>query len=71
MCLLFRVGSALHQQIRLTESPACLPYFWMAPIKDLLDALIWAGSFLGNHVIWRGQRYRILSSGKLASVEGR
>jgi ceramide glucosyltransferase len=68
-CLLFRIGTAMHQQIRLTQSTSCLGYFWMPPVEDMLDVLIWAGAFLGNHVIWRGERYRITSSGKLSKIE--
>jgi ceramide glucosyltransferase len=67
-CVLLRIGTAMHQQIRLTQSRACLAYFWMPPVKDLLDVLIWAGAFLGNHVTWRGERYRILRDGKLSKA---
>jgi ceramide glucosyltransferase len=68
-CLLFRIGTAMHQQIRLTQSTSSIAYFWMPPVKDLLDVLIWAGAFLGNHVIWRGERYRIMSNGKLLKIK--
>jgi ceramide glucosyltransferase len=67
-CLMFRIGTALQQQARLMQSPARLAYFWMPPVKDILDVLIWAGAFLGNHITWRGERYRILPGGKLAKV---
>jgi hypothetical protein len=65
---MFRIGTALQQQARLMQSPARLAYFWMPPVKDILDVLIWAGAFLGNHITWRGERYRILPGGKLAKV---
>ena len=67
-CLLFRVGTALQQQSRLTQSPARLAYAWMPPVKDLLDVLVWAGAFCGNQITWRGARYRILPGGKLADA---
>jgi ceramide glucosyltransferase len=69
VCLLFRIGAALQQQARLMQAPARLAYFWMPPVKDMLDVLIWAGAFLGNHITWRGDRYRILPGGKLAKDE--
>jgi hypothetical protein len=47
---------------------SCLPYFWMPPVKDVLDVFVWAGAFLSYHVTWRGQRYRILPGGKLEKV---
>jgi ceramide glucosyltransferase len=64
-CVLFRIGAALQQQARLSQSPAKLVYAWMPPVKDLLDVLVWAGAFAGNSVTWRGERYRILRGGKL------
>jgi ceramide glucosyltransferase len=66
--LLFRLVTAAHQQSRLTQSRSRLAYGWMPWIKDLLDALIWAAAFVGNHIDWRGQRYRILAEGKLLKV---
>ncbi|HZM06540.1 MAG TPA: glycosyltransferase [Candidatus Saccharimonadales bacterium] len=66
--LVFRTLTAAQQQSRLTQARAHLPYWWMAPVKDLLDVLIWAAAFLGNHIDWRGQRYRVLSDGKLLKV---
>jgi ceramide glucosyltransferase len=68
-CLLFRIGAALHQQARLMQAPARFAYFWMPPLKDLLDVLVWAGAFLGHHITWRGESYRILPGGKLSKVE--
>jgi len=67
-CVLFRVGAALHQQSRLTQSPARLAWFWAPPVKDLLDVLVWAGAFASNRITWRGGRYRVLPNGKLAKV---
>jgi ceramide glucosyltransferase len=64
-CFLFRIVTALHQEWRLTQSGAHLRWFWMVPLKDLLNFVLWAVAFSGNHVQWRGQRYRILAAGKL------
>lgn len=67
--LLFRTVSAAHQQKRLTEFDDHLGYWWLTPVKDVLDVLIWAAAFWGNHVEWRGERYRILAGGKLIKLE--
>jgi ceramide glucosyltransferase len=67
-CVLFRIGTALQQQSRLMQAPARLAYAWMPPVKDMLDVLVWAGAFCSHHVIWRGERYRILPGGKLLKV---
>ena len=41
----------------------------LTPLKDLLQVPIWALAFLGNTVVWRGQRLRVLPGGKLVPVE--
>jgi ceramide glucosyltransferase len=63
--LAFRVATALHQEKRLTGSANHFPWFWMVPVKDILNAAIWAAAFVGHHIEWRGQRYRILTGGRL------
>jgi ceramide glucosyltransferase len=67
-CVAFRIATALHQQSRLTQSRGHAGYWWMAPVKDILDVLVWAGAFIGNQIAWRGDRYRILSGGKLLKI---
>ncbi len=42
-----------------------------ALIKDLLQVPIWALAFLGNTVVWRGQRLRVLPGGKLVPIAAR
>lgn len=39
-----------------------------AMLKDLLQVPIWAMAFLGNTVVWRGQRLRVLPGGKLVPI---
>jgi hypothetical protein len=40
-------------------------FLWLTPVKDLLQAALWAAAFLGNHVVWRGQRFRLQRDGRL------
>ncbi len=68
VCLVFRAGTALQQQARLTESRTHLDSWWLAFVKDLLDVAVWASAFCGNEIAWRGERYRILSDGRLERV---
>ncbi len=49
------------------DVPASLRAF-LAPLKDLLQVPIWALAFLGNSVVWRGQRLRVLPGGKLVPI---
>jgi len=62
---LARILTAMYQESKLTRSHSHWAIFWLAPIKDLLAAVVWALSFLGNSVEWRGQRYRVRRGGKV------
>jgi cellulose synthase/poly-beta-1,6-N-acetylglucosamine synthase-like glycosyltransferase len=62
---LARILFAMYQESKLTRSHAHWAFFWLVPIKDVLAALVWALSFLGNSVEWRGRRYRVRRGGKL------
>jgi ceramide glucosyltransferase len=64
----FRIITALHLQSRITRSSRHVGYFWLVPISDLLGVIIWALSFAGNTVIWRGQRLRVQGDGTLAAT---
>lgn len=39
---------------------------WLIPLKDLLQVGVWLGAFAGNHIEWRGERYRLRRDGTLA-----
>ena len=69
VALLFRIVSAAQQQKRLTRSDAHSVYWWLTPVKDLLEVMIWAAAFWGNHIEWGGERYRILAGGKLLKIK--
>ncbi|MBI5801532.1 MAG: glycosyltransferase [Verrucomicrobia bacterium] len=68
---LFTFGLVLrsHSSRKLLEAltQATVPPGWdgSTTLKDLLQVPIWALAFLGNTVVWRGQRLRVLPGGKL------
>ena len=64
-CLLVRLLTALNNQGRLTQSTGHRDFFWLVPVKDLLQAALWLLAFTGNHIEWRAQRFRLRSDGKL------
>lgn len=63
--LTLRIVASLDLQARLTRNWEHAKDFWLAPVKDLLGAAIWALSFLGGTVVWRGQAFRVEPGGKL------
>jgi ceramide glucosyltransferase len=67
-CVAIRIVAAGDLQRRLTRSLTHLGWFWMTPIKDLLQAAVWVGAFLGNRIEWRGQQFRLRRDGTLKKV---
>lgn len=64
VALFVRALTAKSNYARLTGSHGWLA-FGLAPARDVAGAAIWALSFLGSTVTWRGQRYRVCRGGKL------
>ena len=54
--------------VAILASNKPIPIVFVPPLKDLLHLPIWALSFLGNTVTWRGVRYRVLRGGKLVKL---
>jgi hypothetical protein len=64
-----RILIAQSLQSRLMRPFAGGGYFWLVPIKDLLQAAIWLCAFVGNRIEWRGQTYRLRRDGTLVKAE--
>ena len=63
--LCVRSLAALDLQWQLTRSLRHLPFLWLAPIKDLLQAAVWLCAFTGNRIAWRGRQFRLRRDGTL------
>ena len=63
--LLVRIVIAQNLQRRFMQSHDTLAPPWLVPVKDLLQAAVWLGAFLGNTVEWRGQKMRLRRDGIL------
>ena len=68
--MLFRILIAQNLQSRLTRSSDDFAYFWLVPLKDLLQGAIWLCAFVGNRIEWRGQVYRLGPKGTLVKIGG-
>jgi ceramide glucosyltransferase len=42
---------------------------WLLPVRDALSLGIWAASFIGRRVSWRGQRFAVRQDGSLVGIE--
>lgn len=43
-------------------------WLWLIPLRDMLSFFIWALSFLGNRVEWRGSRFVLKSGGRIEEL---
>ena len=75
-CWSLRIVAALDLQSRLLRASSthrgshiAVSSWWLVPLKDLLQIVIWLLAFAGNHIEWRGERMRLLRDGTLARVD--
>jgi ceramide glucosyltransferase len=66
--LALRVLIAHGLQRRLTQSNDHTAFFWLVPVKDLVQAVVWLLAFAGNRIEWRGERYRLQRDGRLVKT---
>jgi ceramide glucosyltransferase len=64
--LLARLVLHLHVATRFAVPLAPI---WLLPIRDALSLGIWAASFIGRRVSWRGQRFAVRQDGSLVGIE--
>ncbi len=52
---------AVRRKFRLEGVPA----FWWIPVRDLLSFFVWCASHLGQGVLWKRNRFRVSTDGRL------
>ena len=66
--VLIRIALAQSLQRRFLESRQKPAAFWLVPVKDLLQAAIWAAAFSGDQIEWRGRKMRLRPNGDLEPI---
>jgi ceramide glucosyltransferase len=61
---LLRMVLAVKVGIEVLDDSEVLPWLWLVPLRDLVAMGVWVAGFVGNTILWRGQRFR-LKNGKL------
>lgn len=59
------------QLSRLLKDRTALSRFWLIPLQDVLSFASWLGGFTGKEIIWRNERYRLLTGGRFEPVKPR
>ncbi len=66
MGIAFRLAVAYRVGIRALGDHGLWHSLWLLPLSDFLGLLVWAGSYTGRRVTWRGEEF-VLEKGKLKS----
>jgi ceramide glucosyltransferase len=67
LVLLARVAVALSVGVGVLRDGQVLRDLWLLPVRDFFGLAVWAWSFAGDTVVWRGERFR-LRAGQLERV---
>jgi ceramide glucosyltransferase len=70
LCFLYaiRLGICTYTSRQLVRDRLLPRWLWLIPLRDMLAFFCWALSFLGNHVEWRGTRFRLKPGGKIKEI---
>ena len=59
LVLLARVALALSVGVGVLRDAQVLRDIWLVPVRDVVSALLWAWSYAGDDVMWRGERFQL------------
>ena len=60
-----RTGGAALVEARVIRSKRWFIWLPLLPLKDVMSFCIWAWSFVGSTVTWRGSSFRVLKDGRI------
>jgi len=64
---LLRLAVALAVGKGVLQDRHLLKHLWLLPVRDLVAVFVWAASFVGHTVTWRGDRFE-LKNGRLVRI---
>ncbi|MDE1160810.1 MAG: bacteriohopanetetrol glucosamine biosynthesis glycosyltransferase HpnI [Acidobacteriaceae bacterium] len=59
LALFVRVTVALSVGVGLLRDTQVLRDLWLLPVRDFFGLFLWAWSYAGNTIVWRGERFRL------------
>lgn len=64
-----RCAAAVWIASACTRDPNVTRSFLLLPLSDLLGCTLWACSYFGSTITWRGERFRVVRGGRLATTD--
>ena len=68
---LIRFWLAYELGYKLMGDSQAIKQWFLIPLQDLLSAASWVGGFTGREIIWRNERYKLVSGGRFELVSHR
>src|ERR1035437_10254186 len=68
MSFFLRIALAMTMGAEVLGDRQVLPRLWMLALRDLVAVGVWVAGFVGNTIVWRGERFT-LKGGKLHKVD--
>ncbi|MGA9586299.1 MAG: glycosyltransferase [Terracidiphilus sp.] len=53
----------------VVRDPSWLNLLVLYPVRDLTGSLVWAASYMGSRILWRGRKLQLLPGGKMRAAE--
>jgi ceramide glucosyltransferase len=67
LALVVLLRLVLHYMVRAVLKPVGAWSPWLVPVRDILSFTVWAASFFGHGVTWRGNAFSVDTHGQLAA----
>jgi ceramide glucosyltransferase len=63
-----RVIQAIAVGWGIIRDPQSLRLSWLYPVRDLIGFIVWCASFCGSEIVWRDERYRLITDGRMVRI---
>jgi ceramide glucosyltransferase len=67
--VVLRCAAALTISTTCTEDAAVRRWWPLLPLSDLFSFALYVGSYMGNRITWRGERFRLLPGGRMVRLQ--
>jgi ceramide glucosyltransferase len=65
---MFRAAAVWATAGHVLGDPLTRRRWWLVPLQDAAELLVWCAGFFGNTILWRGRRYWLLPDGRFEPV---
>jgi ceramide glucosyltransferase len=66
--IILRFWLAIQLGVYLLKDQAMWRSLWLLPLQDIFSFASWMGGFLGREIVWRSERYLLLSGGRFKKI---